>query len=301
MVQAGSEFTTTQNLAPEPVSAQVGWSQNRDQYLELLAQLSTLQHRIEQIPLPQPRYGSDLLNRMPADTQLYVSIPNLGDFVTQAKAIFEDQLKQSPALQQWWSNGKQDKTAELYQLVNKLHDLSQYLGDEMVVVALKQQTGAGIAVVADVQRSGLADLLKQQFASGVHGGLTVLDENALKTATGGSNGGAYALVRTKEVAFSHSIDALKAIDAQLNAGASGFASSDFGQQITAAYSRGAGVILAANLQQMMGEMSARHQGSKGDAFFEASGINGVRYLIAEHRETNGATENHLNVQFAGTR
>ena len=34
--------------------------------------------------------------------------------------------------------GKQDKTAELDALVNKMHDLSQYLGDEMVIVALKQ-------------------------------------------------------------------------------------------------------------------------------------------------------------------
>src|SRR5215469_13548998 len=175
MVQAGSEFTTTQNLTPEPVSAQVGWSQNRDQYLELLAQLSTLQHRIEQIPLPQPRYSSDLLNRMPSDTQLYVSIPNLGDFVQQAKAIFEDQLKQSPVLAQWWNSGQDNKTAELDDLVNKLHDLSQYLGEEMVVVALNENAGPGFAVVADVRQDGLADLLKQEFAIGTRGGLTVLD------------------------------------------------------------------------------------------------------------------------------
>jgi hypothetical protein len=299
-IQAGGEFTTTQNLAPEPVSAQVGWSQNRDQYLELLAQLSTLQHRIEQIPLPQPRYGSDLLNRMPADTQLYASIPNLGDFVTQAKTIFEDQLKQSPVLQQWWNSGKQDKTAELDQLVNKLHDLSKYFGDEVVVVALKQQTGAGFAVVADVQRAGLADLLKQQFSSGAHGTLTVLDVNALKAATSGSSGGAYALVRPKEVVFSQSIDALKAISAQLDAGASGFATSDFGQQITAAYSRGAGVILAANLQALMAD-APKHGGKHNDAFLAESGMSGVRYLIAEHREVNGAPQNHLNLQFSRER
>jgi hypothetical protein len=131
-IEAGNEYTTTQNLAPEPVSEQVAWSPNRDQYIELLAQFSVLQHRIGQIALPQ-RYGSDLLDRMPGNTELYVSIPNLGDFVSQAKAIFEDQLKQSPVLQQWWSNGKQNKTAELDALVNKVHDLSQYLGDEMVV------------------------------------------------------------------------------------------------------------------------------------------------------------------------
>jgi hypothetical protein len=302
MVHAGDEFTTTQNLAPEPLSEQVAWSPNRSEYLELIAQLSLLEHKIAQIPLPQPRYGSDLLNRMPAETQLYVSVPNLGDFVTQAKSIFDDQLKQSAVLQKWWSSGKQDKTAELDALVNKLHDLSQYIGDEMVIVALKQQTGPGFAVVADVQKGGLTDLLKQEFAADAHGKLTVLDENALHAASGaGQVNGGYALVREKEVVFSNSIETLKTIDAQLNAGASGFGTSDFGQQITAAYSRGAGIILAANLQQMMAEMMARHQGSRGDAFFEASGINGVRYLIAEHRETNGATENHLNVQFAGTR
>ena len=299
-VNAGDEFATTQNLAPEPVSEQFSWSTNRDQYVELLAQLSTLQHRIEQIPIPQ-RYGSDLLDRMPGDTQLYVSIPNLGDFVSQAKTIFEDQLKQSPVLQQWWSSGKQDKTAELDELVNKLHDLSQYLGDEMVIVALKQQKGNGFAVIADVQRSGLSDLLKQQFVSASHGALTVIDESALQNSSSGKpENGAYALVRAKEVVFSNSIDTLKTIDLQLNAGSSGFAGSDFGQRIKSAYSRGAGVILAANLQEMLAG-AASHGNKKGDAFLQQSGIADVRYLIAEHRESNGTPQNHLNLQFSGAR
>ena len=298
-VNAGNMFTTTENLAPEPMSEQVAWSPNRNEYLELLAQFSVLQHKIEQIPLPQPRYGSDLLNRMPADTQLYVSIPNLGDFVTQAKTIFEDQLQQSPVLQRWWNTGKQDKTAELDELVNKLHDLSQYIGDEMVIVALKQQTGPGFAVVADVQRGGLADLLKQEFAKEGHEGLVVLDQNGLTAASTAGRGG-YALVREKEVVFSNSIETLRTINAQLNAGASGFATGEFGQQITSAYTRGAGIILAANLQRMLEEMG-EHRGQHATTFMQESGMSGVRYLIAEHRQTNGGTENHLNLQFAGNR
>ena len=299
VVNAGNMFTTTENLAPEPMSEQVSWSPNRNEYLELMAQFSILQHKIEQIPLPQPRYGSDLLNRMPAETQLYVSIPNLGDFVTQAKTIFDDQLKQSAVLQRWWNTGKHDKTAELDELVNKVHDLSQYLGDEMVIVALKHQAGPGFAVVADVQRGGLADLLKQEFAKEGREGLTILDENGLSAASAGGHGG-YALVRQKEVVFSNSIETLKTIDAQLNSGASGFATGEFGQQITAAYNRGAGIILAANLQHMLEEM-AGHGGQHATNFMQESGMTGVRYLIAEHRQTNSGTENHLNLQFAGNR
>jgi hypothetical protein len=219
--------------------------------------------------------------------------------VTQAKVIFEDQLKQSPVLQRWWTTGKQDKTAELDELVNKVHDLSQYIGDEMVIVALKQETGPGFAIVADVQRGGLADLLKQEFAKEGHEGLTVLDENGLNSASTNGHGG-YALVRQKEVVFSNSIETLRKIDAQLNEGASGFASGDFGQQITAAYNRGAGIILAANLQNMVME-AAGHGGKHASTFMQESGIGGVRYLIAEHRQTNSGVENHLNLQFAGNR
>jgi hypothetical protein len=171
----------------------------------------------------------------------------------------------------------------------------------MVIVALKQQTGNGFAVVADVQRGGLADLLKQEFAKGAPGTLTVLDESALGGATAVKKGdGAYALVREKEVIFSNNIDTLKTIDAQLNAGSSGFAGTDFGQRIKAAYNRGAGVILAANLQQMLAGVEV-HGAKRGEAFLEKSGMSGVRYLIAEHRESNGTPENHLNLQFSGQR
>jgi len=45
----------------------------------------------------------------------------------------------------------------------------------------------------------------------------------------------------------------------------------------------------------------RHGAQKNDAFFENSGISGVTYLIAEHREVGGSPVNHLNLQFSGTR
>jgi hypothetical protein len=42
-------------------------------------------------------------------------------------------------------------------------------------------------------------------------------------------------------------------------------------------------------------------GNTGRDALENSGADGVQYLIAEHRETNGVPENHLNLQFSGTR
>jgi len=305
LLHAGDQVSTSDNLSPAPLEQQVAWSHDREKYLPLLAQFSTLEHRLGQIPFPQPRYTSDLLARVPADTELYISIPNPGDFLSEANTIFQDQLQKSPELQQWWSGGKGRNTAELNSLVGKFHDVSQYLGDEIVIVGTKQNQNAGFAVVADVQKSGLADLLKTQIvASNSSGGFVVLDEAALKAAPvqAKTKSTGYALIGAQVAVLSNSLATLKQVDAQLNAGASGFATGDFGQQITAAYSRGAGIFLAADLHQMMGNKLAlmrANQTSKNAV--ENSGMEDVRYLVAEHRETNGVPENHLNLQFSGTR
>jgi hypothetical protein len=305
LIRAGNQFSTNENLSPEPVDQQIAWSQDREKYLILLGQFDVLSHRFEQIPLPQLRYTSDLLPRVPADTLLYISIPNLGDFLTQAEGIFHDQLKQSAVLQQWWSAGRHVNTADLDSLVEKVHQMSQYLGDEVVIVGLKQANDPGFAVIADLQKSGLADFLNAQFVSSTSApGLVVLDEASLAAApvSGKPQHGEYALIGPHEAVFSNSITTLKQVDAQLNAGASGFATGAFGEQISSAYGRGAGVILAADLHQMLLDNPHSHlPAGSGKNVFENSGVDGVRYLIAEHRELNGVPENHLNLQFAGTR
>jgi hypothetical protein len=302
LVHAGDQIATNDNLTPEPVEQQISWSQDRDKYLLLLAQFTAIQRRLEQVPFPQSRYSSDLLERVPADTLLYISIPNLGEFLNQANQIFQDQLKQSPALQQWWERGQAGNTADLDSLIEKLHQASQYLGDEIVIVGTKQNTTPGFAILTDLQHTGLDAFLRTQFASST--GLILLDEKALQSTPNSSQtkSGGYALIRQREAVFSNNIATLKEIDAQLNTGASGFAAGEFGQQITAAYGRGAGVILAADLRQMVADkLSSLQARGKGTDAIENSGMEEVQYLIAEHRETNGLPENHLDLQFSGTR
>jgi hypothetical protein len=314
-VEAGDQISTSENLSTEPIETEIAWSHNQKEYLGLLAQLALMQHRIGQIPFPEPRYHSDLLDRMPAGTLLYVSIPNLGNFLSEANSIFQEQVKQSPELQRWWNQSHKSDTAQLDALVAKLQEISQYLGDEAVIAGVEAGNQAGVqagdsgkpgfAVVADLQKSGLEEVLKHTSFAGSNGHITVLDENALNAASASTTDQAalYALVRQHEVVFSNSTQTLKQMNAQLNAGASGFADGDFGKQIGAAYQRGAGVIFAADLQSMLSNqgdlLRAKHR--SGNAVMEKSGLEEVRYVIAEHREKNGQPENHLNLQFSGTR
>jgi FecR protein/Putative zinc-finger len=302
ILHPGGQVVTSNNLVPEPIEQQVAWSPNRAKYIGVLAQLALIEHRISQLPLPGPRYSSDLLRRVPGDTLLYISIPNLGEFLTQANQIFQSQLNQSRQLQRWWSHGH--NTAELDALVEKIHDISGYLGDEAVIIGVKEGSHSGFAVLADVEKSGLADLLKAEAVDETaKDKFIVLDQASLATARATSKGNAaYALVRPREIVFSSDFATLQQINAQLNAGSSGFAASDFGKQITAAYDRGAGIILAANLQQMMANTEAGVAADSGKRpYTVASGMDQLRYLIAEHRENNGLPQNRVNLQFSGTR
>jgi hypothetical protein len=303
VMQAGDQVSTNENLSWEPVDQQIAWSRDLGKYLPLLAQFSTLQHRLDQLPTPQLRYTSNLLRRAPVNTLLYVSIPNLGNFLNEANNIFHDQMSQSPALQQWWENGAHHNTVELDALVNQLHQVSGYLGDEVVVVGVQPpdnpRSNPGFAVMADLERSGLADVLRSVAPT-----IAVFDEASLfETSTSTQDRpGQFALIRQHEAVFSNSITILKQMNAQLNNSTSGFATGDFGQQIAAAYSRGAGVLFAADLHQMLRTASEQdHDKLRSQRALQNSGIDGVRYLIAEHRERNGLPENHVNLQFAGTR
>ncbi len=298
VLNPGDQLATSDNLAPQPLADHFAWSPEHEKYVGMMTQLALVEHKIAQLPFPEPRYSSDLLGRMPVNTRLYVSIPNLGDFLSEANTIFNDQLNKSPELQQWWQHGHPENN-KLNEIVSKVHDVSQYLGDEVVMVGIQEGDHPSGAVVADVQKSGLSDELRKLFST-EPGRLTVLDEAGLANSGASSAHGSYALVRDHEVIFAPAISTLKMLDAQLNAGTSGFADSDFGKRIGAAYERGAGIILAANMQAMLQQDLARGPNPRALAL-ENSGLGNVQYLIAEHREHNGQPANHLDVQFGGTR
>lgn len=301
MLHPGEQVATSDNLAPEPLDEQFAWSPEREKYVGMMAQLANVEHQIAQIPFPEARYSSDLLARVPADTQLYVSIPNLGEFLQEANTIFQNQLNASPELRAWWTRGHAQNPDELNQLVTKVHDVSQYLGNEVVLIGAGQGDSKTVALLADVTKSGLKDELQQ--IAGDANKLTVLDPDSLASADSSQNAGKgmYALVRDHEVVFAHDIATLKKLNAQLDAGSSGFADGDFGKQMAAAYTRGAGILLGANLQAMLQTTKQTAAGSSKQRGLESTGLGDVQYLIAEHRELNGVPANHLNLQFTGTR
>lgn len=304
VLHAGEQVVTGNNMEAVPVDQDIAWSRDLPKHLELLAQFAKLQRRLEQVQLPAPRYNSDLMGRMPAGVIFYASIPNAGQALEDANRILQEQIQQSDSLREWWTHGKSENEQKFNDMIAKIRQLSDYLGDEVVVVGFDRSSGAesgGIAIVADVRRSGLREFLETQFSSGSET-IAVINEGAIASLPEHSRG-PVALLREGEVIFSGSRVALARVNHQLATGAPGLANTDFGRNIADAYSRGAGFFFAADLHRLMTDrprrVSARNP--KGAPRLDRTGLKDMKYLIVEHRELNGLPENRMVLDFAGQR
>jgi len=305
ILHSGDQLATTQSVGRVPVSQEISWSNDLDHELALLAEFSELRTKLETIQTPGPRYESNILPLLPADTVLYVGIPNLGNALQQANQIFQEQLAQSKVLQDWWNksgNSNQHPTPE--ELIGQIQAISQYLGDE-VVITFRASPGAqehGPLMLAEVRQPGLknflenhlaATLLNKQGTSDLH----VFDQQSLSSLAVGERG-MIMLVRQNMLVVGGDAAAVQEMSAQLDAGATQFAATDFGQRILNVYSRGTETLVAANLGQIL---NASHTQQQDSAVLRNSGFDDMKYLIATRGETSNHGDNRITLEFSGPR
>jgi hypothetical protein len=305
ILHSGDQVATTSSVGLVPVSQEIGWSDDLNHELALLAEFSKLREKLETIPTPGPRYESKILPLLAPDTVLYIGIPNLGDALQQANQIFQQQLSQSKVLQDWWNksgNSNQHPTPE--ELIGQIQAISQYLGDEVVITfragpAAREQ---GPILLAEVKQAGLKDYLQSHLAttlSNTQGksSLRVVDTQSLSSLAAGERG-MIMLVRQNMLVVGGDSASVQEMSAQLDAGGTQFAASDFGQRILNVYSQGTETLIAANLGQILNSTHSQQQESN---VLQNSGFNDIRYLIATRGQGSSQADNRITLEFNGQR
>jgi hypothetical protein len=305
ILHSGDQVATTQSVGRVPVSQEISWSNDLDHELALLAEVTKLRTRLETIQTPGPRYESKILPLLPADTVLYVGIPNLGNALQQANQIFQEQLAQSKVLQDWWNkSGKSNQHPTPEELIGQIQAISQFLGDE-VVITFRASPGAqehGPLMLAEVRQPGLKNFLENHLAATLANkqgtsDLHVFDQQSLSSLAVGERG-MIMLVRQNMLVVGGDATSVQEMSAQLDAGATQFAATDFGQRILNVYSRGTETLVAANLGQIL---NASHTQQQDSAVLQNSGFNDVKYLIATRGETSNHGDNRITLEFSGPR
>src|SRR6266849_6263717 len=305
ILHSGDVVATTQSVGVVPVREEIAWSSDLDHELALLAEFSKLRTKLEEIQTPGPRYESKILPLLPADTVLYIGIPNLGDALQQANQIFQQQLSQSKVLQDWWNkSGNADQHPTPQELIDQIQVISRYLGEEVVITARGSAASmeAGPVLLAEVRQPGLKDFLQNHLAdtlasrqgkSDVH----IVDSQSLSSLSVGEHG-IIMLVRERMLVVGGDAASVQQMSAQLDAGATPFVGTDFGQRIANVYRQGTETLVAANIGQILNSTHTQQRDAKA---LQNSGFNDIKYLIATRGEVSRQGDNRITLEFSGQR
>ena len=109
----------------------------------LLSEMGPLFQKIHaRLQYPPPRSQSHLLPLLPDSTILYAAFPNYGETSHQALTMFREELNENPKLHAWWTQGQMaTEGPKIEDALEKFYQLSQYLGDEIVISGSTSQKG----------------------------------------------------------------------------------------------------------------------------------------------------------------
>ena len=147
----------TGTLTPSRVLAQVqSWQR------QLVSELARLRTDLNALPRPELRRTSTLAAALPADTVLYVALPNLSGTMAQADVLLKQRIQESPVLKQWWEQnlGRGQSQAEMDRVMVEIAQMGGYLGDEIVLALSLDADGTFRAPLVLAETKDAAGLRK---------------------------------------------------------------------------------------------------------------------------------------------
>jgi type IV pilus assembly protein PilA len=284
------------------VTAAPGLMDEFNKYPGLLDEYGRLVTRFQrEIKLPGPRSSSSLLRRIPQSTTAYGAFPNYGVPAHQAFDIFQEELKSSIPLRDWWQHVQANsKGPSLETYLKKYYQLSEYLGDEIVASGTIRDTDGGVLFMAEIKKPGLEEFLRTTVKelAGKSTPPRILSPKELATAEDRNNQ-PVILVRPDLVIFSTDLKTARNFNAQLNRGGPTLDTTDFGKRLLESYQKGVGILMAADLQSILGQIPAGNPDAR--LFLKRSGFSDAKYALWEYSDVPGLAPSQSEVSFVGPR
>lgn len=322
ILHPGDQVTTHASVAAVPIVREIAWSQNRAQYEQLLAELTALGRDIDaQVQRPGLRTSTRLLDSVPDGTTVYIALPNLSQSLSETHRILDQRIDGNPVLRNWWGDvvGSGQKEDKVREMIQRLGDLGQHLGDE-IAIALDPEAseqgndGDGVVLLAQVNhQAGFRAALQNEInrLNGNERNHLVLVDDPSNVPAGPANGGGNGngngpdrmLLWVGEGLFvaTPSAQTLAQVAANYEAtGGNPFTSTPFHQRISQAYSDGTSWLFAADLQKLI---AAGHVAESAEtvAAAEKAGILDLDSFLLDRREIGNQVDTRAAVTFSQNR
>lgn len=309
LLRSGDQVVTSQNLARLPIEQEISWSQDRERYVALLAELKALNQELQQrIAEKGLRYDSRLLHVQPADTRIYAAIPNVSTEIAAMQQSLSERLSRNEVLARFWQDrvANQGLDRELTELVQRLSGLGQHLGAEIAVSAaggFSESHHPEVLLLAEVTNPAafgpaLAAEIERLNAQ-TQGDLTFRLLTDLGSAAPAAENEVLLWTAGDAFAAASDLNRLREVATLLGSGQSSpFAATSFHAHLTDAYSQGAQFLLGVDLEHLVGSQQINGNLEPALAF---SGFDRAEDLIVEQKGDGTTTHTGAVLSFDGPR
>lgn len=266
--------------------------------LHLLKRLQT------DLKYPPQRTESRLLPLLPQSTVGYAGVPNYGDLLHQSVTIFHQEIDASSPLREWWQGPEMASVGPVFEMVlDKIYQLSQFMGDELVLSVPMEEKHTGILLIAEIKKPGLKEFLNQTigpFITKPNSPVRILMPQELASAEAPPAGQKLLLlVRPDFFVASFDLETLRSFSAELDRGTREFAGTPFGQRLIQAYQGGVTSVEAADLQRMLAQFPP--QTDRAKKTLQLTGFGDAKYVVWEHKRATGQTVSLSELSFTAPR
>ncbi len=288
------------------------WSRNVDSYLALLKEVTELRQALARdLPRPELRYSSRLLDLAPDGMAFYVALPNFAETVSEANRIVQERVAQSPVLNEWWASRQSaEARTHLATVSALLAEVGGYLGDEIVVAAAAgPESGSsgnpmkeGPLVLAELVDAASMRQFVEGLGVGHEGaeGVVFLDEDSLLEEGTAARGGSGLVMWLGDDTLIAAPDAavVRAAVARMES-TSRPVPEGFKRHLADAYAEGAEILVGADLHALM-EVAGRDIGEEREAL-DQLGLLDASHLILQQRRVGERTQSDAVLAFDGPR
>ncbi|MCA1576301.1 MAG: FecR domain-containing protein [Acidobacteria bacterium] len=309
VLRPGEQATTSPAISTIPIKDEVAWSKKADQYAAVLAGLATLKGELKQVSQPGVRNSTHLLDLMPENTVVYAALPNLSNTITESHRIIQERMSQNPALREWWEKEQSGRAQNMDQVVETIRQFGSHLGAEIAVSVSMNPQGnpSDPLVLAELTNAaGFRQVLEQQiakYAGGQKGPEIQFVENPLGAVESvDKKERLYIWIQNNLFAASPKLAQLQQLATVMAAGgSSSFTATPFRNRIAQVYQAGAGIVVAANLEQVMAQTKSERlkdrDADKRENALNQLGILSVKYFVLDQKDTNGKTHTQASISF----
>ncbi len=325
----GDQTTTSRSLDKTPVQQNIAWSRSATRYANLVSELAKLRRDInQQVARPGVRYSSKFVDVVPENTVFYAALPNLTDTLAESQRIMQERISQNPALAEWWKGKKGDGFGLNEQTIARVREFGSQLGEEIVVSAEMDAKGEpnGLLVLGEVKNGAsfrtyldgqLARFAKESnnaphvriiddpltvTVTNTSASTTTATPNAARAKNAATKPELFVWIHNDIFAASPQIERLRALATTLNQpGANRFAGSAFHQRINDVYRDGAGLVVAADLEKIIAQTTAKDNNPGAERQlegFKQLGVMNLRHFVVEQKETGGKTLSRAALTFS---